>query len=191
MFTRTRQRLSDFRKGASPIASLADFGLWTLRNALPPWRPKFWLVLGVFAALIVGAALLPAFRWAFVTAIALAGTALLTSLLLSYFRTMLQVQNISVNDAKQHLHGQVSRARSEMAAHRQRDQQALNQRLKALETSVGASDAVRARVLVDLYSSDFIVALATEHDDMRKRVETLERALAKATEAGQTAPTRR
>ena len=92
MLTRTRQKLAQYRQKSTPIASLADFGLWTLRHGLPPWRIKFWLVVIFFTACLAAVYLTSYDVWAY-AAFGSALTLLILTLILTYTRNILKTQS--------------------------------------------------------------------------------------------------
>lgn len=168
-----RQKLSVMRRRPSPVASLLDFALWVLRNALQPWRPKFWLVVGVVAAGTIGAALLPA-GWGVAVAVATAlfAVATLLMLLLSYFRTMLSTQYSVLENNGERLASRVAQTAGRVQAERRSDQAAMRKVLAGLRSPAAEPD-LRLRLLGDLLDTEFFETLAREHDALRAEVAAL------------------
>ena len=161
MLTSIRQKLSVIRTRPSPLASLADFGLWTLRNALPPTGPKFWVVVIAILAAVVAAVALPGIRIWVLTALVMGVGVIGLSLVLSYLRTMMAV------------HAETQKARLDQLS---RMVSQVGGALKQLpQQGPGASGgaSLRRSVQHDVFASPFMDALVASHDALAADVSAL------------------
>ena len=168
MLIRLRQRLSTFRQKFSPIASLVDFSLWILRFGLPPWRHKFWLVMGVIVIGVSGAIFMSNLRAFFMMFTSLFVIGVILVLMLSYFRTFMSAQFATLEQTGDRLTGRVAES----------DGLLLRGHLLNLadKTKIDAQDMdglVHAS-LSRLLESDFMAALTSSHDQIRKDVTLLQ-----------------
>lgn len=166
MLNSIRTRLSKFRKKSGPLASLADFGLWVLRNALPLTRPKTWLVAGLFAAGIAGAVLLPTVRGAFAAATAILAGLVTVMLMLSYIRTMMSVHAAELGQSQDRMSEKFARGQAALGA-------ASNAAGTSGAAAIGRQAAETA--FEQLLESELMDALVADLDRLRLRVDGMER----------------
>lgn len=104
MLTKTKQKLSHFRKQGSPLASIVDFSLWTARSGLNPKNRGFWFVCLLNICFVTAWFLTP-YRLLIVNAAILFFIIVLVSLLLSYFRTISRTFTHALAVTKQDIGG--------------------------------------------------------------------------------------
>jgi hypothetical protein len=139
-----------------------DFGIWVLRNALPPRRPKTWLAAGLFVAGLAGVALLPTHRGAFIAVTAVLAGLLTVMLMLSYFRTMMSVHVAELGQNQDRLSEKFARGQGAFGV------------ANAVTGSVAISDEAAETAFAHLLESDLMDALVKELDTLRLRVDRIE-----------------
>lgn len=209
MLTKTRQKLARFRQRGSPLASLVDFSLWSLRSVLNPRLKSFWFIVFI-SALFVAAFYLapyPLYIAAGFTAFLLL---VLLTLMLSYLRSISRSHTHALGLARQEIGGSLMDIRKEHTEIRKEQIASAAKQKSLLENGFAEakrgmkarSDSLEAELdmlgnrLVDLsqelralrsHSSQSAQQLAEIQDNLEKKLEALQRGF--PLPSGKNAPT--
>ena len=192
MLTKTRQKLARFRQRGSPLASLVDFSLWSLRSVLNPRLKSFWFIVFISAAFIAAWFLTP---YPLYIAAGFIGFLLLVlvTLMLSYFRSISRSHTHALGVARQEIGGSLTEIRKELiTAAAKQESLAENRFAEATRSAKALSDRLETELdilgnrLVDLaqelralrsHSSESAQQLAEMQDNLEKKLTAFETGL--------------
>tara|TARA_R110002020_G_scaffold114421_4_gene263129 strand:- start:475 stop:1245 length:771 start_codon:yes stop_codon:yes gene_type:complete len=189
MLTKTRQKLARFRQRGSPLASLVDFSLWSLRSVINPRLKSFWFI-GLISALFVAAWFLMPYPVYIAAGFVVFLLLTLLTLVLSYLRSISRSHTHALGLARQEIGGSLTDIRKEQIAAAAKQESLLNDRFAEAKRSMKASsDSLETELdmlgnrLVDLaqelralrsHSSQSAQQLAGMQDSLEKKLTTLE-----------------
>ena len=178
MLTSLRQRLSSFRRRPSPIASLIDFTFWTLRFGLPPWKLKFYIVLCVIAAGVIGNYAFPQQSVLLITLTILFSAGVVFVLMLSYFRTFMGAEFATLKQSDERLATRIAEANGIAIRIAEENGMAMqghsSNMSNVTQIDPEVMDAVVNASLSRLLESDFIAEIATAHDQLLQNLADLQ-----------------